>query len=346
MEDKQIGQLVRPNILALKPYSSARHEYQGHASIHLDANENPYETGLNRYPDPRHLDIRTRLASLKNIPVESIFLGNGSDEVIDLLIRIFCTPGVDHIVTPKPTYGMYKVSAATSDVGVTEILSCPDFQLNVSAILESTNEHSKILFLCHPNNPSGNALKEEDVITLLQHFPGVVVVDEAYIDFCLQKSFLPRLKEFPRLVIMQTFSKAWGLAGLRLGIAYASSFITDLLYKVKPPYNVNILTQHEAVQALDHQQNKNHWLEQILAQRRWLEAELIRLPMVKKILPSDANFLLVRFHEPAYWFEYLKTKGIVIRSMMHAALCDDCLRITVGTSVENEALITALKEKQ
>ena len=341
----QLDHLVRPNILALKPYSSARHEFKGVANIQLDANENPYETGRNRYPDPFHAAIRERLSLLKNVPVESIFLGNGSDEVIDLLIRIFCIPGIDHIITPRPTYGMYKVSAATSDVAVKEILSFPDFQLNVPELLAAVTPQSKLLFLCHPNNPSGNALREGDVLRLLRDFPGIVVIDEAYIDFCTSKSFLPRLVDFPRLVIMQTFSKAWGLAGLRLGMAFASSYIIDLLYKVKPPYNVNVLTQMEAVRALEDAPRKEQWVANILAQRQRLQEELSELTMVKTILPSDANFLLVRFDEPKDWFEYLKTKGIVIRSMTHAAHCSDCLRITVGTALENEELIQALKNR-
>lgn len=337
----KIRHLVRPNILALKPYSSARHEFKGVANIHLDANENPYDTGLNRYPDPQHSAIRARLAHLKQVPEESIFLGNGSDEVIDLLIRIFCTPGTDNIIMPRPTYGMYKVSAATSDVEVKEVLSKSDFQLDVPALLAAVTPQSKILFLCHPNNPSGNALHEDDMMALIRDFPGIVVIDEAYIDFCSDRSMLSQLTNFDNLVIMQTFSKAWGLAGLRLGIAYASPYIIELLYKVKPPYNINLLSQEEAIRALDDVERKNQWVVKILEQRRWLRDELSKLPMVKSILPSDANFLLVRFEEPLYWFEYLKNQGIVIRNMMHAAHCADCLRITVGTPLENQELIQA-----
>jgi histidinol-phosphate aminotransferase len=339
-----IENLVRPNIRRLTPYSSARSEFKGKADIFLDANENPFETGLNRYPDPLQWAVKERISAIKQVPMERIALGNGSDEVIDLLIRIFCEPGVDHIITLPPTYGMYQVSADIADVAVKEIPLLPGFQPDVQAILAASDEHSKILFLCSPNNPTANSFNPAAVQELISGFPGIVAIDEAYIDFAAQGSFLSLLNEHPNLVIMQTFSKAWGLAGIRLGMIFASEMIIDYFNKVKPPYNVNELTQRTALQALRDEEAYAAKLETLLKERETLVTLLPEHAFVEYIYPSDANFLLVKVDDPQGLYRYLTDRGIIVRDRSRVLMCEGCLRFTVGTPEENEMLLKALNE--
>lgn len=336
--------LVRPNIRTLKPYSSARSEFKGVADVFLDANENPFETGLNRYPDPLQWAVKKAVGKLKDVPVENIFLGNGSDEVIDLLIRIFCEPGRDHIITLPPTYGMYQVSADISNVEVRTVPLREDFQPNVEAILDQSGPRSKLLFLCSPNNPTGNAFEPEKIEALTRGFPGIVVIDEAYIDFSSRPSALKWLPKHPNLVVMQTFSKAWGLAGIRLGMAFADTGIIELFNKVKPPYNVNQLTQKAALEALQNQPRYAGWVATILQQRTLLQDRLANLPFVEHIYPTDANFLLVKVSDPDGLYQYLIDRKIIVRNRSRVHLCAGCLRITVGRPEENERLLKALEE--
>lgn len=337
-----INHLVRPNILRLTPYSSARSEFKGRADIFLDANENPYDTGYNRYPDPLQWKLKEKIGALKGIAPECIFLGNGSDEAIDLLIRIFCEPGAGHIITLPPTYGMYKVSADIANVAVKEVLLDKNFQPDVDAILAAADSRSKLLFLCSPNNPTANSFALEKIKQLAGRFPGMVVVDEAYIDFSSQPSCIGLLAEYPNLVVMQTFSKAWGLAGIRLGMAFASEEVIALFNKVKPPYNINQLTQEAALKALENQQQQKEWVRQILGQRVLLTQYLSGLDYVLRIYPSDANFLLVKVENPGAVYDFLVQRGIIVRDRSRVALCEGCLRITIGTPEENEQLFRAL----
>jgi histidinol-phosphate aminotransferase len=342
-----INQLVRPNILNMKPYSSARDEFKGAASVFLDANENPFPNdGLNRYPDPVATAVREELAKQKDIPAENIFLGNGSDEVIDVLIRVFCEPRIDNIITLPPTYGMYEVSANTADVEVRKIVLTPDFQPNVDDILRGVDAHSKILFLCSPNNPTGNSFKKELILELLAKFDGIIAIDEAYIDFSDAPSCKRWLTYFPNLVIMQTFSKAWGLAAIRLGMAFASTEIIGLMNKVKPPYNVNELTQRTALNALHNAEKTKATIAEILLEREKLAVILRGLPFVKNVFPTDANFLLIKVVQPNELYNWLAMNGVVVRNRNNVVLCEGCLRITVGTAEENAALVRAMKDAQ
>ena len=339
-----IKQLVRPNILKMKPYSSARDEFKGVASVFLDANENPYNNSLNRYPDPLAWAVKTELAKIKNIAPEHIFLGNGSDEVIDVLMRIFCEPRVDNIVTLPPTYGMYQVSADTCDVEVIKVNLNENFQPEIDKILRGANEHSKILFICSPNNPSGNAIDSGAILNLVNNFNGIVVIDEAYADFSKQQSCIDWVTTFPNVVVMQTFSKAWGLAGIRLGMAFSSKEIINLMNKVKPPYNINQLTQQSALDALKNGAEKNKQVAEILAEREILKGRLETLDVVEKVYPSDANFLLVKVAQADALYDYFLKKGIVVRNRNTVVLCDNCLRITIGTPEENEKVVKALHD--
>ncbi|MCR9099510.1 MAG: histidinol-phosphate transaminase [bacterium] len=342
-----IQNLVRPNIRRLTPYSSARSEFKGKAEVFLDANESPYDTGYNRYPDPLQWKLKQAISSLKGIAQEHIFLGNGSDEAIDLLLRIFCEPGADHIITLPPTYGMYRVSADISDVAVKEIPLQPGlFQPDTDAVLAAADAHSKLLFICSPNNPTGNSIRPELIRELAKGFPGIVVVDEAYIDFSAQESAIRLLPEHPNLVVLQTFSKAWGMAGIRLGMAFASEEIIGYFNKVKPPYNINQLTQEAALKALDGQEAQVAQVQQLLGQRTLLQQYLGGLPFVERIYPSDANFLLVKVEDPASTYNYLVDRGIIVRDRSRVALCEGCLRITVGTPEENERLFRALVDRE
>ena len=343
-----ISKLVRPNISKMKAYSSARDEFKGAASVFLDANENPYDNdGLNRYPDPLAMAVKNEIAKLKDVKAENIFLGNGSDEVIDVLIRIFCEPRVDNIVTLPPTYGMYQVSADTADVAVCMVNLTPDFQPNIEEIVTGADEHSKILFICSPNNPTANNIEPSKLLNLLNSFKGIVVVDEAYIDFSTQQSCIDWLETFPNLVVMQTFSKAWGMAGMRLGMAFASKEIINLMNKVKAPYNVNELTQRAALDLLKNKAaKKDAAVKEILAEREKMASILRGYAFVEKVYPSDANFLLVKIPQPNAMYQWLLTHGIVVRNRNNVVLCEDCLRLTVGTPEENAILMKAFKESQ
>ncbi len=342
----EIANLVRPNIRKLVPYSSARSEFKGKAEVFLDANENPFETGLNRYPDPLQWKLKAAISQLKGVPAEQIFLGNGSDEAIDLVVRIFCEPRQDHILILPPTYGMYQVSADIADVGIRSVSLTPDFQPDVEAILAAADEHSKILFICSPNNPTGNDVELERIRSLCAQFKGVVVVDEAYIDFSNQASCTSLLSEFPNLIVLQTFSKAWGMAGIRLGMAFASTEIIQLFNKVKPPYNINQLTQQIALETLETSQDDyRQLLSTLLSERKRLIKGLGDLKFVEKTFPSDANFILVKMDDPNGTYQYLVEEGIIVRNRNSVHLCAGSLRITVGRPEENDALLTALNKR-
>ena len=337
--------LLRDNIRDLKPYSSARDEYKDTSDnmVFLDANENPFNTSVNRYPDPQQNSVKDILVGQKGIAKENILLGNGSDEVLDLIFRAFCNPSKDNIITLPPTYGMYEVLANVNAVEIIKVNLSENFQPQVDKILDSTNKFSKVLFLCSPNNPSGNSFNPIEVERLLKEFKGVVVIDEAYIDFSEQNSWIQRLEEFPNLIVTQTLSKAYGMAGIRLGICYASQEIITILNKIKPPYNVNILTQDKAIEQLLKTSVLEHQIFAIKYQREVLEVEIEKLDFVMKIYPSEANFLLVKVDDANKRYNQLIAKGIVIRNRTTQPLCENCIRITVGTKQDNQELIKALK---
>lgn len=339
-----INSLVRRNVLNLKPYSSARDDFHGEADTFLDANENPYPSPYNRYPDPMQRKVKEKLAEIKGVKPSQIFLGNGSDEPIDLIVRAFCEPNQDSIMITEPTYGMYKVCAEVNAVNVQQVLLTPDFDLDLEAIPNTFDATTKVIFLCSPNNPTGNLLSRDRIVEVLKRFYGLVVIDEAYIDFTTSKSFIHELKKYPNLVVLQTFSKAWGLAGLRLGMCFASEEIVALLNKIKYPYNVNIRTQELALEALENSYRKDIWVDEILKERGLLTAALRQLGIVDKVFPSDANFVLVRVKDAQSTYQYLMDKGIIVRDRSRVNLCYNCLRITVGTPEENKRLIEALKE--
>lgn len=339
--------ILRKNIKDLVPYSSARDEFKGEASIYLDANENSYGSPLNdnynRYPDPLQLKVKQRLAEIKGIPPRNIFLGNGSDEAIDILFRAFCNPGTDNVITVPPTYGMYEVSANINDVEVRKIKLNADYQLDMEGIAEAIDEHTRIIFICSPNNPTGNSINRHDIETILANFDGLVVIDEAYINYSKQKSFIQELTEYANLVVLQTLSKAWGLAGLRVGMAFASEEIIEVFNKVKPPYNINEASQKLALEALQNVEQVNTWIRQTVAEREKLITELSALPGVLKIYPSDANFILVKTTDAKGIYQFLVNKGIIVRDRSKVELCEGSLRITIGTPEENELFINALK---
>jgi histidinol-phosphate aminotransferase len=338
-----VNSYVRQNIRKMKPYSSARDEFKGEAEIFLDANENPYPSAFNRYPDPLQWSVKEKLGRYKNILPEQIFLGNGSDEGIDLLIRAFCEPRVHSIIITEPTYGMYRVCADVNDVRVQQVLLMPDYDLDPNAIKEAIDETTRLIFLCSPNNPTASSLNRDKIIDVIKTFNGIVVIDEAYIDFSTSTSFVQELKRYSNLVVLQTFSKAWGLAGLRLGMAYASTEIIDVLNKIKYPYNINIQTQQLALKALENASQKEKWVEEILAQRDILMNELMRLPVVEQVYPSDANFILVRVKDAPSTYTFLMEKKLIVRDRSKVQLCNNCLRITVGTPAENQSLLNLLK---
>lgn len=339
-----IAALVRENIRSLKPYSSARDEYTGNADVYLDANENPYPNGFNRYPDPHQQALKTKISVLKNCNANQIFLGNGSDEAIDLIIRAFCEPGKDSILITEPTYGMYAVCAQINNVGIKRVLLSKDFDVDTDAILNNLTSDVKVIFLCSPNNPSGNLLSKEKITSLLKTFNGILVLDEAYIDFSNDKGLLPQLNAFPNLLILQTFSKAWGLAGLRLGMCFGSEYCIKILSRIKYPYNINSHTQALALKYLDQVDAKNEQVTAIIRERNLLTESLQKLPSVRYIYPSDANFLLVRFAHASDIFNTLMKQGIIVRDRSNVVLCDDCLRITIGTPQENITLLKALQQ--
>ncbi len=337
-----INKLLRDNIRLLKPYSSARDEFSGEAVAFLDANENPFNSPWNRYPDPRQVKLKIRVGEIKNIPVSKIFLGNGSDEPIDLLFRAFCEPGKDNIVSISPTYGMYRVAADTNNVVVNTVPLSAEFELDADKVLSAVISSTKIIFLCSPNNPSGNALDNKAMLRIIESFSGIVVVDEAYIDFCPEKSFLPVLDKYPNLVILQTFSKAWGMAGLRLGMAFAAEPIIEVLSRIKYPYNLNILTQEKGLELLADEQQKLDWVTIILKERDKMIENLIKYPFVVKVYPTDANFVLVKTHDPRGIYQYLVDEKIIVRDRSSISLCEGCLRISIGSPEENATLIEAL----
>lgn len=343
-----LSKLVRENIKKLKPYSSARSEFSGVAKIFLDANENSFGSPLtkwyNRYPDPLQWELKKKISSIKNIAAENILLGNGSDECIDLLIRAFCDPQKDKIIICPPTYGMYEVYGHINDVEVKEVLLHQNFQLNLEELENAIDANIKLIFLCSPNNPTGNSLNREDIETVLNNFDGIVVIDEAYGNYSRHRSFLSELNDYPNLVVMQTFSKAWGLAALRLGISFASKEIIDILNKIKPPYNINQATQELALTALDHLDEVNVVIKETVKEREALVKELVQLSFVTKVYPSDANFVLAKMTDATSVYHFLKEKGIIVRNRSNVVLCEDCLRITVGTSEQNHQLIDSLKE--
>ncbi|MBK8141542.1 MAG: histidinol-phosphate transaminase [Chitinophagaceae bacterium] len=342
-----VDNLVRENIKKMTPYSSARHEFSGTATIFLDANENSFGSPLpenyNRYPDPLQLTLKEKISSIKGVPAKNIFLGNGSDEAIDLLFRIFCEPGRDNVIIFPPTYGMYEVCAEMNAVKVKKVPLTQDFQLNLGAIEEAIDANTKLIFVCSPNNPTGNSINRDDIEVLLNNFDGLVIIDEAYINYAKQKTFIPELTEYANLVILQTLSKAWGLAGLRLGMAFAGEPIINYFNKVKYPYNINTATQQLAIEALGNISSVNNWTKTTVEQKGLLQEELLKLPFTQYVYPSDANFILVKMRAARNIYEYLSGKGIIVRDRSKVILCDDSLRITIGTPEENKQLIEALK---
>lgn len=342
---KPLQELVRLNIWKLKPYSSARDEYNGaDASVFLDANENPYNNPNNRYPDPMQRELKSHLSRIKRVPAGNIFLGNGSDEAIDLLFRAFCEPRIDNVVAIDPTYGMYQVCADVNDVEYRKVLLDEHFQFSADKLLAAADEHTKLMFLCSPNNPSGNNLCRDEIVKLLQAFDGIVVVDEAYIDFSEARSFLLDLALYPNVVVLQTFSKAWGCAAIRLGMAFASEEIIAIFNKIKYPYNVNLLTQKQALEMVLRPYEVERWVKVLKEERIWLEEAFRALPCTVEVFPSDANFFLARVTDAVDVYCYLVGKGIIVRNRHTVALCGNCLRVTVGTRPENEKLLDALRQ--
>ena len=326
-----LQQLVRKNVWNMKAYSSAHDEFKGEASVFLDANENPLNNKYNRYPDPLQWALKEKISKIKDIQPEKIFLGNGSDEPIDLVIRIFCEPRIDNIVAIDPTYGMYQVCADVNDVEYRKVLLNGNFDLDAGTLLEKTDENTKLIFLCSPNNPTGNLLNRKEIEKVLNSFSGIVIVDEAYIDFASEKTWLNDLQKYPNLIVLQTFSKAWGLAAVRLGMAFASPEIIKLFNKVKYPYNVNILTQNFVNGELDKLELRKEWIQILLKGRDFLNEELLKLPFVEKIYPTDSNFILVRVTDANGLYKHLADKGVIVRNRNSVSLCAGCLRITVGT---------------
>jgi histidinol-phosphate aminotransferase len=342
-----IQNLVRENVKQMKPYSSARDEFKDFETadmIFLDANENPFENGVNRYPDPQQRTVKSVLSKLNGISESQILLGNGSDEVLDLIFRAFCEPKTDNVITLPPTYGIYGVLANINAVENREVLLSEDFQPQVEQILEAVDENTKIIFLCSPNNPTGNSFSDESVVYMLQNFKGMVVIDEAYIDFSKKESWINEFDEYPNLVVTQTLSKAYGMAGIRLGICYASAEIISVLNKIKPPYNVNELTQRKALERLEDKESITFEIESIISEREALLEVLKEVKFVKKIYPTEANFILVKVDDANKRYNELISKGIVIRNRTTQPLCENCLRLTVGTNSENKKLIKALKD--
>ncbi len=341
---KTIQELTRPNIWRLKPYSSARDEYKGvEASVFLDANENPYNGPHNRYPDPLQCELKNELAKVKKVGADHIFLGNGSDEAIDLVFRAFCEPRIDNVVAIDPTYGMYQVCAEVNDVEYRKVLLDEQFCFSADKLLAAADEHTKVIFLCSPNNPTGNDLPRAEIEKLLSSFQGLVVLDEAYNDFSEVPSFLADLEKYPNLIVLQTFSKAWGCAAIRLGMAFASPQIIAVFNKIKYPYNVNLLTQKQAIEMLHRYYEVERWVRTLKEERGYLEAAFAKLPCTVKIYPSNANFFLARVTDAVKIYNYLVGQGIIVRNRHSVTLCGNCLRVTVGTRIENNKLIEALK---
>ncbi|NRB61001.1 MAG: histidinol-phosphate transaminase [Winogradskyella sp.] len=343
---KEIENLLRENIKTIKPYSSARDEYKevSENMVFIDANENPFQNGVNRYPDPQQVTVKRKLSELKGINKNQILLGNGSDEVLDLIFRAFCEPNKDEVIILPPTYGMYSVLANINAVALKEVQLTQDFQPDVNAIIEAQDISSKLLFLCSPNNPTANSFEASKIENLIQSFNGIVVIDEAYIDFSSSESWLNRLDEFPNLIVTQTLSKAYGLAGIRMGVCYASEYIISILNKIKPPYNVNQLTQEKAIERLIRLNEVTSEVKSILEEREFLKTELEKIGFVQKVYPSDANFLLTKVDDANLRYNQLIANGIVVRNRTTQTLCENCLRFTVGTKEENKILINTLRK--
>ncbi|MBQ8501111.1 MAG: histidinol-phosphate transaminase [Bacteroides sp.] len=342
---KTLEQLTRPNVWRLKPYSSARDEYKGvAASVFLDANESPYNTPYNRYPDPLQGEVKRELAKIKGVPEEQIFLGNGSDEAIDLVFRAFCEPRLDNVVAIDPTYGMYQVCAEVNDVDYRKVLLDEQFQFTAESLLAAADEHTKAIFLCSPNNPTGNDLDNDEIRKLLISFDGLVVVDEAYSDFSDAPSFRFELEKYPNLIVLQTFSKAWGSAAIRLGMAFASAEIIGIFNKIKYPYNVNILTQRQALDILSRSNEVAAWVDTLKVERAYLQQAFSELPITMQMFPTNANFFLVRVTDAVAIYNYLVACGIIVRNRHSVSLCGNCLRVTIGTREESETLLAALKK--
>lgn len=342
---KSLQELTRPNIWALAPYSSARNEYAGReARVFLDANENPYNHPYNRYPDPLQLELKDALSKVKGVPAGNIFLGNGSDEAIDLVYRCFCMPGVDNVVAIEPTYGMYKVCADINDTEYRTVLLDDGFQITADRLLAATDNHTKAIWLCTPNNPTGNCLKREEVIKVITQFEGLVIVDEAYSDFSAQPALRTELLKYPNLIVLNTLSKAWGSAAIRLGMAFASEEIIGLFNKVKYPYNINLLTQQQALEALKDPFEVDKWVRLLLQERARMIDAFELLPICERVYPTDANFFLAKMTNAPRIYDYLVERGIIVRNRHRVQLCQNCLRITIGTRTENGELIAALRQ--
>ena len=342
---KPLEQLVRKNIWSLAPYSSARDEYSGkEAHVFLDANENPYNGPYNRYPDPLQREVKEVLSKVKGVPAENIFLGNGSDEAIDLPYRVFCEPGRDNVVSIAPTYGMYQVCADINDVEFRQVLLDDNFQLHADQLLTACDEHTKIIWICSPNNPTGNSLDRDEIMKVIEGFEGIVIVDEAYIDFAQQQSLRQELPAHPNLIILQTMSKAWGSAAIRLGMAFASADIIHIYNKVKYPYNVNQLTQQQAMEMLKDPFEVDKWVKILLLERSRLMQAFTDLPTCEQVYKTDANFFLARMTDATAIYNYLVDRGIIVRNRSRIQLCNNCLRITIGTRSENNELLAALRQ--
>ncbi len=342
---KDLNNLVRKNILELKAYSSARDEYKGlRANVFLDANENPYNAPINRYPDPLQQDVKKKISALKSVPVENMFLGNGSDEAIDIIFRVFCTPKCDNVVSIEPTYGMYKVCANINDVEYRKVLLDDKFDFDADSLLGACDENTKVIFVCSPNNPTGNNLSRNQIERLLVEFQGIVVIDEAYSDFSTERPFRLDLGKYPNLIVLNTFSKAWGCASIRLGMAYASAEIIQLFNKVKYPYNVNLLTQEKALEVLSDITKIHQRINAIVESRNNLIDAFSQLPICSRVYPTDANFFLAKVCDANQIYNYLIDKGIVVRNRHNITLCNDCLRITIGSNEENRLLLSALRQ--
>ncbi len=344
---KPLQELTRPNIWSLAPYSSARNEYAGReAHVFLDANENPYNAPYNRYPDPLQLELKEVLSHVKGVPAGNIFLGNGSDEPIDLVYRCFCCPGIDNVVAIEPTYGMYKVCADINDTEYRPVLLDENYQITADRLLSATDEHTKLIWLCSPNNPTGNNLQREEIVKVIETFEGIVIVDEAYSDFSSQKPLRSELSKYPNLIVLNTMSKAWGCAAIRLGMAFASEEIISIFNKVKYPYNVNQLTQQQALEALKDPFEVDKWVKLLLEERSRMIDAFKLLPICEKVFPTDANFFLAQMTDAVKIYNYLVDKGIIVRNRHRVQLCQNCLRITIGTKTENGELIAALRQYQ
>ena len=340
-----LEKLVRPNIWSLAPYSSARDEYSGkEAHVFLDANENPYNAPYNRYPDPLQRELKKQLSRVKGVPEDMIFLGNGSDEAIDLVYRVFCIPGKDNVVSIAPTYGMYQVCADINDVECRQVLLDDNFQLHADQLLAACDERTKVIWICSPNNPTGNSLDRNEILKVIEGFDGVVVVDEAYSDFAQQQSLRKELPTHPNLIILQTMSKAWGSAAIRLGMAFASPEIIAIYNKVKYPYNVNLLTQQQAMEALKDPFEVDKWVKTLLEERNHLIQSFLELPICEQVYKTDANFFLARMTDAQRIYDYLVDKGIIVRNRTRVQLCHNCLRVTIGTRSENSELLSALRQ--